>query len=232
MLQTAEPLHQSSLHYAPSPSAPISTSAAPVVKPNPPAMTTPDHHHILIVTGPAGCGKSTVAKFLAERYSYVYIEGDDFHPLSNIEKMAANIPLDDADRWDWLILLRDQALAALKQGANGVVVTCSALKKKYRDVIRTARLYDEDPNASVHFIYLRASREVLLARVGGRQGHYMKDTMVTSQLAALEEPDKQEVERLKDVKIVDVSGSPLEVEKLAIAAADQIMADSSSAATR
>lgn len=40
------------------------------------------HHHILIVTGPAGCGKSTVAKFLADRYGFVYIEGDDVSPSS------------------------------------------------------------------------------------------------------------------------------------------------------
>lgn len=141
--------------------------------------------------------------------------------------MAANVPLDDADRWDWLILLRDQALVSLKKGAKGVVVTCSALKKKYRDVIRTARLYDEDPNANVHFVYLRASKETLLARVGARQGHYMKDSMVISQLAALEEPDEDEVQRLKDVDIIDVSGSPAEVQKLANIAVDKVLATGS-----
>jgi gluconokinase len=134
--------------------------------------------------------------------------------------MANNIPLNDADRWDWLILLRDQALVALQNGAKGVVVTCSALKKKYRDVIRTARLYDEDPNASVHFVYLRASMEVLLARVAARKGHYMKDAMVKSQFAALEEPDEDEVKRLKDVEIIDVAGSPAEVERLSTTAVD------------
>lgn len=137
--------------------------------------------------------------------------------------MAKNIPLDDADRWDWLILLRDQALVALKNGAKGVVVTCSALKKKYRDVIRTARLYDEDPNANVHFVYLRANKETLLARVGARQGHYMKDSMVYSQLAALEEPDEAEVKQLKDVEVIDVTGTQLEVQKLATVAVDKIM---------
>ncbi|KAF2255729.1 carbohydrate kinase [Trematosphaeria pertusa] len=141
--------------------------------------------------------------------------------------MAANIPLNDADRWDWLILLRDEALAALQDGAKGVVVTCSALKKKYRDVIRTARLYDEDPNANVHFVYLRANKETLLARVGARQGHYMKDSMVLSQLAALEEPDEDEIKRLKDVDIVDVSGSQLEVEKLASTAVDKVLVTAS-----
>ena len=147
-----------------------------------------------------------------------------FHPPANIKKMSENVPLDDADRWDWLILLRDQALAALNKGAKGVVVTCSALKKKYRDVIRTARIYDSDPNAAVHFIYLRASMETLLARVGARQGHYMKDSMVRSQFAALEEPGKDEVEGVKDVEIVDVKGTQLEVEKLASTAVDRILA--------
>jgi gluconokinase len=141
--------------------------------------------------------------------------------------MASNIPLDDNDRWDWLILLRDEALKALKGGSKGVVVTCSALKKKYRDVIRTARLYDEDPNANVHFIYLRASEEVLLARVRARQGHYMKDSMVLSQLAALEEPDEVEVRRLKDIDVIDVSGTPAEVETLTTAAVDKVVATGS-----
>jgi gluconokinase len=186
-------------------------------------MATSDHHHIFIVTGPAGCGKSTVARFLAERYGFEYIEGDDYHPKANVDKMANNIPLDDADRWDWLILLRDQALAHLKHGAKGVVVTCSALKKKYRDVIRTARLYDEDPNTAVTFVYLQADLETLLERVGARKNHYMKDAMVKSQMATLEEPDKEEIEKLKDVQVIPVKGSPSDVQKLVSDAVDHIL---------
>jgi gluconokinase len=137
--------------------------------------------------------------------------------------MAAGIPLNDTDRWDWLILLRDQALEHLKRGSKGVVITCSALKKKYRDVIRTARLYDEDPNANVHFVYLRADKETLLARVRARQGHYMKDAMVESQFAALEEPDETECKQLKDVEIVDVKGTIQDVKELAMRAVDLVL---------
>ncbi|KAF2276218.1 carbohydrate kinase [Westerdykella ornata] len=187
-------------------------------------MSAPNHHHIFIVTGPAGCGKSTVAKFLSERYGFHYIEGDDFHPKANIEKMSNGQPLNDADRWDWLIILRDEALRNLKQGHKGVVVTCSALKKKYRDVIRTARLYDdEDPDVALHFVYLQASLETLLERVGNRKGHYMKDQMVKSQLEALEEPDEEEIEKLKDCDIVDVSGTPDDVQRLASGVVDKIL---------
>ncbi|KAF2691202.1 carbohydrate kinase [Lentithecium fluviatile CBS 122367] len=224
MLQT----QSTPLRYA-APTPPISTPASPsntaaqIAQPAS-TMTIANHHHILIVTGPAGCGKSTIAKYLAQRYGFYYIEGDDFHPPANVEKMAAGIPLDDADRWDWLILLRDQALVALKNGSRGVVVTCSALKKKYRDVIRTARLYDEDPNATVNFVYLKASKEVLLSRVAARQGHFFKDTMILSQLAALEPPDEDEMQRLRDVEVIDVSGSQEEVEKLVSIAVDNIMA--------
>jgi len=187
-------------------------------------MTIANHHHILIVTGPAGCGKSTVAKYLSDRYGFVYIEGDEYHPQANIEKMSAGTPLNDEDRWDWLILLRDQALSALKHGANGVVVTCSALKKKYRDVIRTARLYDEDPNANVHFVYLRADKQTLITRVRARQGHYMKDAMIESQFAALEEPDEAECKQLKDVEVVDVTGTMQDVQNLASNAVDRVLA--------
>ncbi|KAL1647558.1 hypothetical protein SLS61_007384 [Didymella pomorum] len=227
MLQTIEPTHSAPVHYASLPTPPTSTAGSPSTSSANLSKTTemaiPLRHHILIVTGPAGCGKSTVAKFLSDRYGFEYIEGDEYHPKSNIDKMVAGIPLNDEDRWDWLILLRDQALKDLKNGAKGVVITCSALKKKYRDVIRTAKLYDEEPDANVHFVYLRADKETLLARVRGRQGHYMKDSMVESQFAALEEPDELEVKQLKDVEIVDVKGTIAEVSDLASAAVDRVL---------
>jgi gluconokinase len=230
MLHAVEQPLPAPLRYASLPSPPPEPSAAVpasssshLTSANPPTMAIPPRHHILIVTGPAGCGKSTVAKLLADRYAFNYIEGDEFHPKANIDKMAAGVPLNDADRWDWLILLRDQALQDLKNGAKGVVVTCSALKKKYRDVIRTARLYDEDPNANVHFVYLRADKQTLLDRVRARQGHYMKDAMVDSQFAALEEPDEAEIKQLKDVEIVNVTGTLAEVQNLATAAVDKVL---------
>jgi gluconokinase len=230
MLHAVEQPLPAPLRYASLPSPPPEPSAAVpasssshLTSANPPTMAIPPRHHILIVTGPAGCGKSTVAKLLADRYAFNYIEGDEFHPKANIDKMAAGVPLNDADRWDWLILLRDQALQDLKNGAKGVVVTCSALKKKYRDVIRTARLYDEDPNANVHFVYLRADKQTLLDRVRARKGHYMKDAMVDSQFAALEEPDEAEIKQLKDVEIVNVTGTLAEVQNLATAAVDKVL---------
>lgn len=230
-MQAVEPTQPAPVQYTSPLTPPISNTGSPSISSTPlndavaPAMSITSHHHILIVTGPAGCGKSTIAKYLSERYGFAYIEGDEFHPKANIDKMAAGIPLNDADRWDWLILLRDEALVSLKKGAKGVVVTCSALKKKYRDVIRTARLYDEDPNANVHFVYLRADKATLLARVRARQNHYMKDAMVDSQFAALEEPDEAECKQLKDVAIVDVKGTLEEVQDLASAAVDQVLAE-------
>ncbi|USP74585.1 putative gluconokinase [Curvularia clavata] len=229
MMQAMEQSVPQPIKYVSPPTPPASNTGSPsksspvLADATSTKMTVPSHHHILIVTGPAGCGKSTIAKYLADRYGFDYIEGDEFHPKQNIDKMAAGIPLNDEDRWDWLILLRDQALNALKTGSRGVVVTCSALKKKYRDVIRTARLYDEDPNANVHFVYLRSDMETLLSRVRARQGHYMKDAMVASQFAALEEPDETECKQLKDVEIVDVKGGIQDVQQLASAAVDRIL---------
>jgi len=215
MLQTYDQSHQSPLLYGPA------TTMTSAKRPNT-SIPNLNHHHIFIVTGPAGCGKSTVAKFLADQFSLCYVEGDEYHPVSNIEKMKSGIPLNDADRWDWLIALREQALAALDQGAKGVVVTCSALKKKYRDVIRLAPLYDAD--VVVHFIYLRASEATLLARVKARQGHYMKDSMVRSQINSLEEPDEKEKDKLRDVHCVDVSGSIAEVQKLSMGVVNEVLA--------
>ncbi|KAI1118761.1 thermoresistant gluconokinase [Nemania sp. NC0429] len=157
-------------------------------------------HHIWLVTGPAGCGKTTVAEYLSKALEIPYIEGDKFHPQANIDKMASGIPLTDADRWDWLTLLREESLNQLRSGYRGVVLTCSALKRKYRDVIRVAPYFSHD--VQLHFIYLHAPEAVLLERVGLRQGHYMGANMVRSQFAILEPPAADET----DVISVDVSG--------------------------
>lgn len=169
------------------------------------------HSHIWLITGPAGCGKSTVAAYIAKAMSLPYIEGDEFHPKANVEKMSKGIPLTDADRWDWLTQLRDESLRRIANGSQGVVVTCSALKRKYRDVIRVAPYYSHD--VLVHFIYLHAREEVLVARVGARKGHYMPASMVHSQFGILEAPGEDET----DVISVDVSGTLEEVEQDALA---------------
>jgi gluconokinase len=132
--------------------------------------------------------------------------------------MAAGDALTDSDRWDWLVQLREEAVEALDHGAHGVVLTCSALKKKYRDVIRIARYNDHD--VMVHFIYLRASEELLMQRVLARKGHFMKSSMVKSQLQSLEEPQKgKEV----DVISLDVSGSQGQVKKMAVDAVMEVL---------
>ncbi|KAI9765246.1 MAG: hypothetical protein M1835_007431 [Candelina submexicana] len=182
----------------------------------------PSHHrHIWIITGPAGCGKSTIAQYLAENLLIPYIEGDEYHPPANIKKMSAGIPLTDADRWDWLVLLRQKAMERLSSGSSGVVLTCSALKRKYRDVIRIASYNDHD--VLVHFVYLHADEKVLLQRVKARQGHYMKDSMVKSQFKSLEEPADEE----RDVLGVDVSRSLTEVQRMALSRVQQVLADDS-----
>jgi len=170
-----------------------------------------------LITGPAGCGKSTVAQYVAKAMNLPFIEGDEFHPKANVEKMSKGIPLTDADRWDWLTALREESLRRLTSGSDGVVLTCSALKRKYRDVIRVAPYYDRD--VLVHFVYLHASEEVLLKRVQQRQGHYMGANMVHSQFDILEEPSKDET----DVISVDVSGSKEEVEENALAKIHQVI---------
>jgi gluconokinase len=124
--------------------------------------------------------------------------------------MSRDIPLTDADRWDWLTRLREESLQRLSS-SPGVVVTCSALKRKYRDVIRVAPYYFHD--VLVHFIYLHAPEHVLLARVQARHGHYMGAGMVHSQFDALEEPAPEET----DVVPVDVSGPMAQVESAALA---------------
>lgn len=133
--------------------------------------------------------------------------------------MANGVPLTDADRWDWLTALREESMQRINAGSEGVVLTCSALKRKYRDVIRVAAYYD--PNLLIHFIYLDAPEEVLLERVSNRKGHYMGANMVHSQFDILERPSSDE----KDVLSVDVSRSIDDVTRDSRARALQVMND-------
>lgn len=134
--------------------------------------------------------------------------------------MANGHPLTDADRWDWLVLLREEAVKALEEN-SGVIITCSALKRKYRDVMRIAAYNDHA--IRVHFVFLNLSEEILLQRVRARQNHYMKDSMVHSQIAALETPTVNE----GDVLSVDASGTPQTVQQLAVDAVRNAMSKES-----
>lgn len=168
------------------------------------------HHHIWLVTGPAGCGKTTIAQYLASQLNLPYIEGDSYHTPANVEKMRTGTPLTDADRWDWLTALRDESVHRISAGSDGVILTCSALKRKYRDVIRVAAYFDR--SVLVHFIFLDAPEEVLLDRLSRRKDHYFGADMLHSQFDILERPLKDE----KDVITIDVSREVDEVKDVTL----------------
>jgi len=130
--------------------------------------------------GVAGSGKSTVGRLLAIQLGWPYHEADDFHSPANREKMSRGLPLDDADRAPWLATIH-QAMAACVRNHQPAVFTCSALKEKYRQVLCAGL-----PEIGV--VHLSGNRELLLSRLQGRSGHYMKPAMLESQLAALEPP--------------------------------------------
>lgn len=113
--------------------------------------------------------------------------------------MADGIPLTDADRWDWLETLREEALCSLPPGSPHVIISCSALKKKYRDVIRVASYYS--PNVRVHFIYLHVDTDIVRQRLKARHGHFMGPGMLESQSKALEVP------RIDERDVISLDGS-------------------------
>ena len=145
--------------------------------------------------GVSGAGKTTVGIALAERLGLRFVDADDLHPAANVEKMAAGIPLTDADRWPWLAAVGD-ALAQADE--PGLVVACSSLKRSYRDAIRAQA-------ADVAFVHLTAPLDVLRERIGHREGHFMPASLLDSQLAILEPlaPDEAGA-------TIDVSGTVAE----------------------
>lgn len=143
---------------------------------------------IVVVMGVSGSGKTTLAEVLARKLAAAYLEADRYHPPENIAHMAAGKPLDDAMRRPWLIAL---AKAARAEAARGpVVVTCSALKRSYRQLIR-------DGAGPVTFLFLDGPRGVLEQRVGGRKHEYMPASLLDSQLATLEPPGADETDCIR-----------------------------------
>lgn len=136
----------------------------------------------VVVMGVAGSGKTTVAALLAGRLGASFAEGDDFHSPANVAKMAAGHALDDEDRWPWLGGIRDWFAHELAEGRSAVV-PCSALRRSYRDLLRTA---GDGTAGTVQFVHLTGSYELLRTRIQGRAGHFMKPQMLDSQLAVLE----------------------------------------------
>lgn len=145
---------------------------------------------IVVLMGVSGSGKTVVGQALAKDLGWMFLDADDFHPEANVAKMAAGIPLDDADRWPWLDLLA-QKIATLNERGQSAVLACSALKQAYRD--RLSR------PGGVRFVHLKGDYDTIAARLAARAHRYMPAALLESQFAALEEP--------ADAVAVDVSQS-------------------------
>ncbi|ALX92862.1 gluconate kinase [Serratia fonticola] len=146
----------------------------------------------IILMGVSGSGKSTIGAAVAREIKAKFIDGDDLHPRANIQKMASGQPLNDEDRAPWLQRLNDAAYSLNHKNESGIIV-CSALKRRYRDLLRK-------DNDNMVFIYLKGSFETILARLQARSGHFMPTELLKSQFEALEEPGVDE----KDVICVDI----------------------------
>lgn len=167
-------------------------------------MNTPP---VVVIMGVAGTGKTTIGPLLAARLDVPYAEGDDFHPQANVDKMSAGTPLGDDDRWPWLDAI---GAWAHERAGHGGVVSCSALKRSYRDRLRAAA-------PGVVFVHLSGDRALVEDRMAHRQGHFMPTALLDSQFATLQplEPDEAGV-------CVDVAGSPEEITGRAAAALDAL----------
>lgn len=172
---------------------------------------------MIVLAGPCGTGKTTVAKAIAETLRVPIIEGDDLHTPEARKQMEQNRPLTDSDRWDWLARVRDSAAQTLAQSpdAAAVVVTCSALCVSYRDELRKLRQHGE--HLDVRFLMLLGDEDELRRRTTVRhvvEGHYMKADMVRGQLALMEQP----IERESDVVPIDAQRAP----EVVVAEAEEI----------
>jgi len=134
---------------------------------------------VILLMGVTGSGKTTIGLALAESLTWQFADADDFHSPTNVTKMRAGIPLNDADREPWLVTLHDAIAGWIATGTD-VVLACSALKQSYRKQLLIG--------PEVRLVYLRGSRELISRRLAQRHGHYMNPGLLPSQLATLEEP--------------------------------------------
>ncbi len=132
----------------------------------------------VVVMGVSGSGKTTIAQGLATRLDWIYAEGDEFHPPANVEKMSQGVALTDEDRWPWLRAIGEW-IDSHESGGRSAVITCSALKRAYRDLLREGR-------PAVRFVQIDVPEEELRRRLDARTGHYMPPSLLPSQLATLE----------------------------------------------
>lgn len=138
-------------------------------------IPTPQH---LVIMGVSGSGKTTISTLLSEHLGWIAAEADEFHPESNIAKMSSGTPLTDEDRWPWLASIREWMDTQAENGRS-TIVTCSALKHSYRDVLATAA-------GDVHFVHLNGDAAVLSERMKTRSGHFMPASLLPSQMSTLE----------------------------------------------
>jgi gluconokinase len=151
---------------------------------------------VVVLMGVSGSGKSTVGKLFAQKLGWAFVEGDDYHPPSNVEKMREGTPLNDDDRRPWLAAIRGRVDQAVSAGED-IVLACSALKHAYQEYLER---YEP---ARVHYVYLHGPEELIKKRLGARKGHFMNPGLLHSQFETLEPP--------ADAVRVEVSGSPEEV---------------------
>jgi gluconokinase len=150
---------------------------------------------VLVIMGVSGSGKSTVAGILAGQLGWDLEEGDDLHPAENVAKMASGVPLTDEDRWPWLEAIASWIVEHTSAGKPGII-TCSALKRIYRDRLR---------GKNVVFVHLAGSKDLIARRLTARLDHYMPATLLDSQVATLEPPGPDE-----NTVVVDVGRTPAE----------------------
>lgn len=154
------------------------------------------HTGLYVIMGVSGSGKTTIGTALARALDVPFVEGDQLHPRANVERMARGIPLTDEDRQPWLIAIAQRLQEADRTG-SGLVIACSALKRSYRDLLRSRG------SAKIRFVYLRGDQSLVADRLKGRHGHFMPASLLESQFAALEEPDPKE-----HVLVCDIGESP------------------------
>lgn len=150
------------------------------------------HTGLYVIMGVSGSGKTTIGAQLARELDIEFVEGDDLHPADNVKRMAAGIPLTDDDRRGWLLAIGARLRESRRAGV-GLVVSCSALKRSYRDLLRSVG------EADMRFVYLAGSRTLIAERLAQRRGHFMPGSLLESQLAILEEPSSDEAAWVCDI---------------------------------